>query len=256
MCLCCRNFSSSALDFLNVSSILLKDSSFTRCVSREPTPQFRANGGAVSVAYYYKTSGSEIVYPILDIQGCTFANNSVFISSPDELNQALINNTYSGRGGGLSLIIQGTLSSIWVGVRDTNFTGNWAEAYGGGFYVLISGGGTSHSISVDGCWFLNNYGGQNGFGGGLIFSLLLRNKNSRHVKVRINQCYFEDNIASNGAGLSIIEVCGKISIVLPVIFPPSCTHACEGFYSVLSRSMATSNFKDYCLLPSVIKSLQ
>ncbi len=158
------------------------------------------------MAYNYE--GLDIIkYPTLDVMECMFINNSVLIVDSDELNQALANFTYSGRGGGLSVIIQGTHSNVHIHVEDSDFLDNSAQAYGGGLYALISGEGTYHVFKVDSCRFIGNFGGVDGFGGGLIYSLLLKNQNSeRPVLIELDDCYFERNLASNGAGLAVIEV--------------------------------------------------
>ena len=198
------------MDLFNIDYVLVKDSSFINCTSNTANAQYRANGGAVSIAYFYRDNTNEAIFPILEILGCTFFNNSVFIADPDQLNQALINSIYSGRGGGLSIIVQGTQANVHLQVQDSSFIDNWAQAYGGGLFILVSGEGTYHTFKVDSCNFLGNFGGVDGFGGGMIFSLLLRNMVSeRQVRIEVDECYFENNVASAGAGFAVIEVCWR-----------------------------------------------
>ena len=177
------------------------------CTSRTANAQFRANGGAVSVAYFYTNYSREVTCPQLDILGCTFENNSAYTVDLDQLNLALINSIISGRGGGLGILPQGNLSNVDIHIKDSMFINNWAEEYGGGIWVIVSGENTYHDFVLEGCVFRGNYGGEEGCGGGMQMAFLLRNVNSpRPVRVNLTGCSFDDNFAGTGGGFSIVEV--------------------------------------------------
>ena len=186
---------------------LIEDSLFKNCINRNPNVQYRANGGAVAIAYYYTNTSRNVTFPRLDIVGCKFEDNYAYTASLDHVNLALVNSIVTGRGGGMGISPQGNLSNVFMRFKSTTFTRNWAEQYGGGIWFLVSGENTYHDFVVDDCVFLGNFGGQEGYGGGIQMAMLLRNVHSpRPIRVVFNNSYFEDNLAGYGGGFSIVEV--------------------------------------------------
>ncbi len=199
-------FSSSALDLFNVHNAVIQDTFFKNCISRDVNAQFRGNGGALSVAYYYTNTSRGLVFPQLEVIGCTFENNYAYRLSLDHISQALVDGVISGRGGGIVLLPQ-DLSNAHFLIKDSTFVGNWAQEYGGGIWTRVSGSQTYHDFVLEGCVFRGNYGGSDGYGGGMQMALLLRNVNSpRPIRIVLRECLFENNAADYGGGLSVTEV--------------------------------------------------
>ena len=186
---------------------LIEDSLFINCINRNPNVQYRANGGAVATAYYYTNTSRNVTFPRLDIIGCTFEDNYAYSASLDHNNLALVSNIITGRGGGVGILPQGSMSNVFVHFKNSTFTRNWAEQTGGGIWFLVSGENTYHDLVVDDCVFVENFGGYEGYGGGIQMAMLLKNVHSpRPVRVVLNNSYFENNSASYGGGFGIVEV--------------------------------------------------
>ena len=175
------------------------------CISNTTNVQYRANGGAVSVAYFYTNYSREVTCPQLDILGCTFKNNSAYIVNVAQQN-LVFNSIVSGRGGGLGILPQGNLSIVQISIKDSMFIDNYAEAYGAGVWIAFLGDSTYHDLFLDNCIFTGNFGVL-GLGGGLTVGLLLRNvDNTRPVRILITDCLFKNNSAKSGGGFGIWEV--------------------------------------------------
>jgi len=207
-----------------VDNTLIENSLFTNCVNRNPNVQYRANGGAVAIAYFYTDISKNVTFPQLDVIGCTFDSNYAYTNSLDHINLALVNSIITGRGGGVGISPQGNMSDVHMRFKSSIFTRNWAEEYGGGIWFLVSGENTYHDFIVDDCVFRGNFGGSEGYGGGIQMAMLLRNVHSpRPIRVILNNSCFEDNLASYGGGFSIVEV-RSLSCVLLVT--RECTFLC------------------------------
>lgn len=203
----CSDFSASALDFFNVHVIVIQDSLFQDCVSSNGSALFRGNSGAVSIAYHREEGNSTVcLYPNISISGCTFLNNSALLpgTDQDEINQAINQNFYFGRGGGLSITPQGYYSNLQARITNTTFQQNWADAFGGAVFLLITGSETVHDVSFEECTFLKNAGGN--VGGGIQIAFLLRNLPDDPTRVVFRNSRFEDNYANFGGGISAVQV--------------------------------------------------
>lgn len=190
--------------------IEIRDSSFRDCTSNNGSRVYRANSGAVSIAYYREAGAStQTLYPEMWIDGCSFVNNRAFlpdINDTDEINQALNQNFYFGRGGGLSIIVQGYASNLLASISNTTFQQNWAETFGGAVFLLITGSDTSHNVAFENCTFLRNFV-RTSFGGGIQVSFLLRNLPDDPSTVIFRNSRFEENSAIFGGGISAVQVC-------------------------------------------------
>lgn len=158
----------------------------------------------MSVAYNYmqESVGDGVISPSLDIEGCTFINNSAVISDNDTYNVtfALTSNKFFGRGGAISIVPQGAFSNVQVGIRNTTFLHNKAEA-GGAVSIVVTGYDTRHDFSFECCNFTANTAN---YGGGLHVVFLLQNL--KRSRLMIFHSYLKGNSAKYGGGISVVEV--------------------------------------------------
>ncbi len=196
-------FSSSVLDLFNVNNTVLSRCSFADCTSCQSNPQYRSNAGAVSLAYYF--NGTSQTNPQIEIVHCLFSNNKAYQNYTDQFD--VFNSVISGRGGAIGIHTEGSQSNVHASIKDCTFTGNWAEIYGGGIWVIFSGENTWHELTLDNCTFAENGCGPIGNGGAVNVAILLSDDKSRPVKTLVTNCYFEGNRANFGGGLSFLEVC-------------------------------------------------
>lgn len=198
--------SGSALDLFNVRNIEIKNSLFEDCTSNNAIESYRAKGGAVSIAYFSdsnQTMGD--IAAILTVDGCNFTNNHALpAENTDGIDQALNQNLYNGRGGGLAVIPQDSHYNVEAWIADSVFQENHAADFGGGVILILTSDETSHQFFFEGCTFLRNSVGN--VGGGLHVAALHRNLRSEPTTVSINNSRFEENSASYGGGFSLLQV--------------------------------------------------
>ncbi len=201
-----RGLTGSALDLFNVQNTLIQSSSFQDCISSNSTARFRANSGAVSIAYYRpETPVLNISNPSLNINNCSFISNSAFFYNftEDETGNVAFSNFYHGRGGGLSVVPQGYYVSVTGKITNTTFQNNRADRVGGAILLLFSGTENYHNFNFEDCKFLDNYASH---AGGLQIAFLLSNLDTFPTMVTVVRCHFEGNTAEYGGGLSATQV--------------------------------------------------
>lgn len=191
----------------------MHNSNFTNCITDVAKAQFRGNSGAVSIAYYTNPSDVNMTtvtrQPVMRITGCTFQNNSAFLpqqNSNQQINLALNNNYFFGRGGGLGIFIQESVKNVTTIVQNCTFVENFASSFGGGAYFYISGNESHHNFSVEDCNFTGNSADEGSFGGGIQVAMLIRNLQSPPCKLEFVRCLFDFNKADYGGGLSTVQV--------------------------------------------------
>ena len=185
-------------------------SNFHNCTAMSEKAQFRSNSGGLSIAFHT----NDTVYfnssldPRVQVIGCVFTQNQVQLprdNAQQQINQALNNHYFLGRGGGLGISLDEYFIDISVTVDSCHFEKNFAESYGGGLYLYLDGSGTQHNFTVRNCNFTNNSAGNNSFGGGLQVALLIRN-GIKPSRLYFHQCHFFRNTASFGGGMSTVQV--------------------------------------------------
>ncbi len=202
------NFESSAVDVYNCWEVHVDNSTFENNTAIVGTGQFRANSGGLAVAYHTSepSNGSR---PLVRVTGSVFKSNRALLptqNSSQQINLALNNHYYFGRGGGFGIFIDEVYAYVSTEVSDCTFIGNYADSFGGGIYLYVDGNGTYHNFSVSGSTFVDNSAGEGSFGGGIEVALLIRNINSPPTSFNISRCEFTNNTADFGGGLSFVQV--------------------------------------------------
>ena len=126
-----------AVNIFNSPNVIVKNCTFYNNTSdtyftRKP---YQSNAGGLSVGYNSLLTTVSLNYMNLTIYNCNFTNNHAGLpASPNEVQESRI---FSGRGGGLSLVVNAT-GIINCIVNNSIFVSNFAENLGGGVYISIS----------------------------------------------------------------------------------------------------------------------
>ena len=94
----------------------------------------------------------------------------------EQIDLALNNNYYYGRGGGAGIFINGDVTNITTEIEDCLFLENYADSFGGGLYLNTNGNETHHNFIIRRCNFTSNLAGPTSFGGGIQVAMLIRNQ--------------------------------------------------------------------------------
>ncbi|CAI8022048.1 hypothetical protein GBAR_LOCUS12974 [Geodia barretti] len=207
-------FTASAVDIFNCQTVQVEDTVFFKNSAMLQKEQYHANSGGLGIAYhtnataYFNTS----LPPSVTVTDCEFTHNRVSLpeaSSQQQINQALNNHIYFGRGGGFGVFLDEYFVNIVVTIERCRFESNYAESFGGGLYIYIDGASTSHNFTVSDSNFTSNMADEGSFGGGIQVAFL--NRNTRHgpSQLEFSHCRFVGNTAWFGGGLSSVQVFSK-----------------------------------------------
>lgn len=195
------------MNIFNSPNVIVKNCTFDNNTSssyftRQP---FQGNAGGLSIGYNSRLTTIPLSNINVTITDCSFTNNgaippSSLQLSPTELQARRI---FSGRGGGLSIVINIT-SEIYCVVNNSKFTNNFAENFGGAFYIFISESSTMNQFyMVENNVFISNrakYGGACTF---VRFSDVLM-REGFYQTARFYNCSFVKNMATIGGGLHVL----------------------------------------------------
>lgn len=185
----------------------------------ENTASPMGGGGGFYVEFTYCSPGSSdchadlspnISESVYEFTGCSFTNNVANDSDTNLANYIVpsrADHVAFGRGGGLSIFINGASSSNTFEVMNCSFQGNQA-AWGGGMFVEFHDTTSNNAVSILDSTFQENrcyYWSDSGTaGGGMRIGFYVYEKTSGMGNgVKIQGCHFYDNSALNGGGLSI-----------------------------------------------------
>lgn len=169
---------------------------------------FLGSSGGLSIGFnssdnYFTSRG---LHNILIIN-CIFTNNyALFLdrrkfSSTD----AILNKTFYGRGGALSMLIN-TRNSLEFLFRDNTVINNYADAPGGGVYCLIQTYSTNQNYTFHNNDFINNTGSA---AGGMAFIYQFNNSITTSSQFTIHSVVYNCMFCNNTA---ILEVGGAVGI--------------------------------------------
>ena len=143
------------MNIFNSPNIIVKNCTFDNNTSssyftRQP---FQGNAGGLSIGYNSELTTISFNDVNIIITDCSFTNNHAIPPtrlqlSPNELQARRI---FSGRGGGLSIVINIT-NFVNLTINNSMFVNNTAENFGGGVYMFISETSTADHLFV----FANN----------------------------------------------------------------------------------------------------
>ena len=204
-----RGYTGSAVDLFNINTIEIRDSMFNNCSTNIGKSRNRGNSGALSIAYYTLTPPSNLSRPTASITNCVFTGNKAILPpgiSRSQLNQALNNNNYHGRGGAVGLFVQESYKNVSVRIEDCQFDSNYADSFAGALYLNLAGENTTHTFQIRGTNFTGNSAGEGSYGGAVQIALLIQNIDHAPSQFDFTSCHFEGNLAEYGGGLSAVQV--------------------------------------------------
>ena len=197
------------MDLFNIDTIEIRDSVFDNCSTNIGKSRNRGNAGALSIAYYTLTPPSNLSQPTASIVNCVFTGNKAILPpglSRTQLNQALNNNIYHGRGGAVGFFVQESYKNVSVRIEDCQFDNNFADSFAGALYLNLAGENTTHPFQIRETNFTRNSAGEGSYGGAVQIALLIQNINHAPSQFDFTSCHFEGNLAEYGGGLSAVQV--------------------------------------------------
>ena len=196
------------MNIFNSPNVIVKNCTFDNntCSSYFTRQPFQGNAGGLSIGY-----NSELLTTIsfndvnIIVTDCSFTNNHAVPPSDLQLSptQLQARRIFSGRGGGLSIVINIT-SEIHCTLNNSKFANNFAENFGGGLYVFISESSTMDQVYV----FENNIFVSNEatYGGACTFvrftDALI--PEGYYQTAKFCNCHFINNSARIGGGLHML----------------------------------------------------
>ena len=193
------------MDIFNCWSVTVDDCHFDSSRSSLGKAQYRGNAGGLSIAYN-TTDPSIPSLPQVSITDSTFTNNSAVLplqNTSQQINLALNNNYFFGRGGGLGVFLNELHYNVTFEISNCNFSDNFAQSIGGGALFFIDGSKTHHDFTATNCNFRNNSAM---FGGGLQIGMQVQNLNSAPSNFTLVNCSFVGNVANFGGGLGSVQI--------------------------------------------------
>ena len=181
------------------------DANFTR-------KPYQSNAGGLSVGYNSLLTTISLNYMNITVYNCNFTNNRAGLpASPNEVQESRI---FSGRGGGLSLVVNvtGIVNCI---VNNSRFINNFAENLGGGVYISISESSTLKQFYL----FANNVFISNAasYGGAFFFAnLVIPTNNFSQNIVIFNSVFTENKAELIGGGVYIFSSLGMGSSYIKI----------------------------------------
>ena len=230
------NFSESVFDIYNSDHIRIMDSNFSdNAGTGNVLLPFRGNTGAVAIGYYQNQQTN----PTVLIENCSFANNKATISTESFLasRHSVLNGIYVGRGGAIGLLVYESSYNATAVITNSKFVNNFASAFGGSMYVVVSGSGTQHRLTMKSCQFINNIGI---FGaGGIDVALFSNAHRSFPTTLILQNCYYKGNRGGHGGAISIIpsQVEGQVVAIESSTFENNEASTFVGAFAVATQSL-------------------
>ena len=139
------DFRNAVLDIYNSAHVTIANSNFSNnSGTGNMLLPFRGNTGAVAIGY--NNNGSSIfTNPTVLVQNCSFTNNGANASTQSFLTSSNIvaMGVFTGRGGGLGLLINESFHNVTALITDCQFINNFASSFGGGAVFSIKWHGNS-----------------------------------------------------------------------------------------------------------------
>lgn len=199
----------SALDIFNCLQTEIVASTIQDSVAKGQKLQYRGNSGGISLGFFHNRSSAAENHSVR-LHNLTIRNNRALLPANNfnkqQIDLALNDHFYFGRGGGIGVFIDETQVNVSIEVLNCTFINNFADSFGGGMYFYVDGDSTHHQFVTKKCLFKGNAAGNGSFGGGLQVAFLIRNNNADPTECIFEDCTFINNSAAFGGGLSTVQV--------------------------------------------------
>ena len=189
---CFKNNNGLGVQFTKTTNLSVRESVFYSNYYRAKKDSGHLMVGGGMFVYHNETHSEPY---FINISSVTFVSNSA-----NTMEIATFN--FLKTGGGLKLELGSKQTNVAVSISDCTFKNNTAVS-GGGVHLFIFSSSSYNTITFDNCTFTNNDASVYS-GGGLDVYISTWGK-SRPVgnKIKITRCYFTNNKAEIGGGVSI-----------------------------------------------------
>ena len=192
-------FSEAVFDLFNCLQITIANSTFIENYgSGAILLPFRGNTGAVSIGYYSYNITNVAVVLVTD---SSFVSNQARVKTEtfQDSTGAFLAGRFTGRGGGLAILMNPSSGSLSINVRRCNFSNNYAVSFGGALYLLLTADEQHYEVTIEDSQFINNRV-DNGGGGIQLSYTSAQGLPGYPVTATIRNCSFIGNKAIIGSG--------------------------------------------------------
>ena len=189
-----------ALSVYNSLNVTIRNCKFVNNTSDsyyfEQQKQYQGSSGGLSIGYSMNDSSVLLNITISDTD---FINNNASPLAEFKLTSSdvLQNGTFTGRGGGLSVVVSSNFSQLNCIIRNCNFSSNFASNFGGAVYIFVTNVFNNQNYSFDKVTFNNNSAP---VAGALCFFDIRVGVNDSCIHTTAVNCTFTNNMAAESGG--------------------------------------------------------
>lgn len=204
-----RYFQEAVLDLFNCINVVITNSTFRdnigTGISFEPS---RGNTGAVAFGFRDPPVEYQDMNVSFEVTHTMFINNSALATAMipadttgrEAASRAVSEGRYPGRGGALGLFLSETLDNVSITVAYCEFHRNFARAYGGAMFFIVTEENSLNILHIHNTLFHSNRGGLGAAGIQLSY---LAGRAASPISVTFTNCVFMNHTARSGGALSV-----------------------------------------------------
>ena len=195
-----RHHEHGALSVYNSLNVTIRNCTFVNNTSDsyyfEQQEQHQGSSGGLSIGYNMDDSSVLLNITITDID---FINNNASALAKVKLtsSEVIRNRKFTGRGGGLSVVVSSNFSQLNCIIRNCNFSNNFASNFGGAVYIFVANVFNNQIYMFDKVTFINNSAP---IGGALCFFDFRIGVNDSCIHTTAVNCTFTNNSADRSGG--------------------------------------------------------
>ena len=206
-----RHHKHGAVDIYNSQNVIVKNCTFSNNTSDnfyfQLMKEYQGSAGGLSVGYNMNHSTVTLNMTIIDTK--FISNSALPLAKYRRTSSEMIyNRNFTGRGGGLSVLVNARFSQLVCVIKNCSFVNNSAERFGGALYVLVTHVFNDQIYQLDSNNFSDNTAP---IGGGLLFvDLREEGSDDIYVNITVFNCTFTNNTVKDSAGaVGIYSSVGK-----------------------------------------------
>ena len=167
--------------------------------------RYQGTSGGLSIGYNMNNSDVKLNIAIIDTKFINNTASSKYRITPTKI---LYNRKFTGRGGGLSVLVNANYSQLNCVIRNCDFVNNSADSFGGAVYVFVAHVFNKQMYELENNTFNNNSAPI----AGALQLIDLREEISNYsiVNITVIICTFSNNEVIDSAGaVGIYSMLGK-----------------------------------------------
>jgi len=211
----CRDFTEGALVIADCYVVHLENLTIRDNRNIVLIDSTRGSAGGVSITYEkLMFSNPALSFNVIN---CDFTNNSATSSlETSSFTTFLVQNrVFAGTAGGLAIYLSHEYA-VMGNIRRCVFKNNDASYYGGGLFLVEAKLSLPlHVVTITNSSFISNKAGVGG--GGATFAYIGSSINGQLMKLDINECLFERNMARAGGGIFDVSSLGNSRVTQVII---------------------------------------